>query len=358
MTSEALDDWLRELEKKVQQFSIVFLQLGHPMQQARSRVLQLPGLHIDASEFLNTKTLNTVGPIFLHSLEALAGNRGDRLGKLREQTMVAATSGHCVALVSTIPKTAYPDTVGSDVVADAKQVFAPVPIETEHGTAIEFDTEYFLSCLKEMGDRTLIALADALWEGQLSPNEALAVLSRPDIEALRGAGLVDAVSATLSWRIGDGFKQFRLAVAIASSECISAHSSVPDTFSELWILERMIRNMVRRALIARMGEGWRHSCLGPNLGAEVLDRARRDSQPRAERLSDLRDPLEWLTTTELLDVKDSRELGGLGMEPYLWGKLRTEIVPIRNKVAHMRMVSESDSRRASTWRKLVARHAD
>ncbi|HEX3004619.1 MAG TPA: hypothetical protein VHO27_10420, partial [Angustibacter sp.] len=76
--------------------------------------------------------------------------------------------------------------------------------------------------------------------------------------------------------------------------------------------------------------------------------------PRAAKLADLRDPLEWLTTSELLELRELRALGDLGIPAVLWGKLRTEIIPIRNKVAHMRMISEQDLRRATMWRRIVA----
>lgn len=351
MTSQTLGDWLIDLPKKAQQFSIVFLQLGRAMAPVRERVSELPGQHVGAVELLSAKELGEGALVFVDGLEQLANGRGERLGEIRERVMREAGEGRCMALISASPKTAYPDTIGSDVVSDAKQVFAPVLGPADVG---DLDDDFYIECVKELGDRTLMALGDALWDAQLGPREAIDMLSKPDIEALRGAGLVRTDSNSVSWRPDGNYKRLRMAVALVSAETVSGRAAVPDTFAELWTLERMIRNMVRRALVERMQDGWRESCLNGELRTSVLERAQKDTQPRASRMADLRDPLEWLTTTELLDLRERHELGGLGLEPYLWGKLRTDIVPIRNRVAHMRIVSDDDARLVRTWRKLVA----
>jgi hypothetical protein len=85
----------------------------------------------------------------------------------------------------------------------------------------------------------------------------------------------------------------------------------------------------------------------------VLERARKDAQPSAGAVKELRDPLEWLTTVELLELREERELGDLGLESYLWTKLRNSVVPIRNRAAHMRFIGAQDARTVRNWRKIV-----
>jgi hypothetical protein len=308
-------------------------------------------LSVDAGRLLETEVLDDGELVLIDDLEYLASNRGDKLGTLRERLMRETARGRRFALVSRTPKTAYPETVGSDVVSDAKQVFAPTADHQDVGGPEE---SFYETCVRELGDRTLMALSAAMWDFQLGPRDALQSLTKPDVEALRGAGLVRAGADGVSWEKGGNYKKLRAAVALVSAETVGARTSVPDTFSELWTLERIIRNMVRRALVARMGEGWRESCLESSLRKEVLERAQKDSQPGAAKMADLRDPLEWLTTTELLDLRVRHELGDLGLAPYLWGKLRSDVVPIRNRIAHMRIVSDDDARTVRTWRKLVA----
>ena len=70
-------------------------------------------------------------------------------------------------------------------------------------------------------------------------------------------------------------------------------------------------------------------------------------------MKDLRDPLEWLSTTELLELRVTRELGDLGMAPFLWASLARDILRVRNRVAHMRMLDEADAILAQKWRRVV-----
>ncbi len=362
MTDIGATEWLTELPQKAQLYSITFVQLGHAAGELRKRLPEIPGTHISVRDYLSSETVGRQSPVFLHDFDRLRVNRGERLGELRDRVMREAVTGTCFVFVSVSPKTAYPDTRGSDVIADAKQVFAPcsVPGPPSGAGAIAApattdELDFFVSCVRELGDRTVIALSTAMWESQLSPAAALQTLTRPDVEALRGAGLVRADGAEVEWSVtGAQLKKLKAAVAQVCSESNTAGDSVASSFVEIWTLERELRNVIRSALMERMKEGWRETCLPEHLRADVLERARRDTQPGASKLGDLRDPLEWLSTTELLDLRESRELGGLGLEPYMWTKLWNEIVPIRNKIAHMRLVSEQDVQRATIWRQLIA----
>lgn len=352
MMNAAINEWLAELPARAGQYSIVFLQLGNACQLAKTGVQNLPGVRIDARSFVDGSPLLLRGIVFVEDLEILAKDRGNRLGQLRERVMREAADGRSVVMLSTWPKTAYPDTIGSDVIADAKQVFAPSDFDVVDMPS-EISYDFHATCVRELGDRTLSSLAEVLWEFQLAGSEALERISKPDVEALRGAGLVQADNSAIAWKVPGSMKDFRHAVAHVASETVSAGPSVPDTFKELWMLERLIRNAVRGALRVKLGAAWRENCLTTGLREEVVERARRDTQPGAKNIRDLRDPLEWLSTSELLSLRESRSLGGLGLEPYLWSKLGAEILPIRNKVAHMRVVSEEDSRKAQMWRRLI-----
>jgi len=359
-TPEAVQ-WLAELPEKAKLYSITFLQLGHAAAELRRALTDVPGSHVGVSEYLSDQESVRQGPVFLYEFDSLRRNRGERLGALRDRVMREALSGNCFVFVSTAPKTAYPDTRGSDVIADAKQVFPPFAIGSHDGgqvtlhksTQVEL-RDFFVECVRELGDRTVIALSGAMWESRLSPRDALESLTRPDVEALRGAGLVRADGAEITWSVtAPQLKKLKVAVAQVCSESNTAGDWVASSFVEIWTLERELRNIIRLALMEKLKEGWRETCLPEHLRSDVLDRARKDTQPGATKLADLRDPLEWLSTSELLDLRESRELGGLGLEPYLWTKLRNEIVPIRNKIAHMRLLSEQDVQRAAIWRQLV-----
>jgi hypothetical protein len=359
MTEE--QQWLKDLPVKMKQFSLVFIQLGSSAASLRESITALDGQHIDALDMLAEGSVLSEALVFVHKFDRLKERRGDELGRFRDLVMRESQADRVFAFLSVAPKTAYPETRGSDVLADAKQIFPTWPLTTsgvEGSSSGDLGSNFLVECVRELGDRTVIALSEALWEQQLSPRDALEWLPRPDIEALRGAGFVSVAGDQVSWTLtGTPFKTARAAIALVASETVSFRPAVPDSFAEMWTLERMIRNGIRGALIRKMGDGWRETCLPESLKTEVLDRARRDSQPRAKKMADLRDPLEWLSTSELLDLRESRDLGPLGMEQHYWSRLRVEILPIRNRIAHMRLIDDVDLRRIITWRKLVSEKA-
>lgn len=348
--------WIDDVSRKISQHSITFLQLGLPYSEARGELLAFAGgrtVQIDARKFLSEDvTADQGNPIYILGLEGVAGTRGERLGLLRERVMAQVESGRQVALISRVPKTAFPESLGSDIVHDAKQIFPP--IECADVMGVEFPA-HITECIRELGDRTIIALADAVWEGGLSPRDSLMNIDRVHQEALRGAGLVSTEGRDISWSAHVGFKVLRGAVATVSSETVAFTSAIPDTFTSMWTLERTVRNAVRLALVEKMGPGWRENCLEAHLRDEVVERAQKDSHPAATSVRDLRDPLEWLSTVELLELRETRELGDLGFASHMWSRLRTEIVPIRNRVAHMRMISGADALTVDKWRKIVVR---
>ncbi|WP_344106503.1 hypothetical protein [Myceligenerans crystallogenes] len=331
----------------------MFFQLGNLFEEERSAVLELAGRRIRAREFA-TADPGTIAQdahiLVVDGLDELLGTRGESLGGIRERTMSVVESGTSVAIVSRSPKTAFPETVGSDVIYDAKQIFA-IPGEVD--PADLEDVDFVALSIRELGDRTIIALADALWESGLSPTKCLDHLDRVHQEALRGAGLVQVDQTKLRWMTGLDHKLLRRASAMVASETTSFTPALPDTFTNMWILERAVRNAIRKGLMTKMGEGWRENSLEEPLRSEVIGRAQRDSHPSARRARDLRDPLEWLSTTEMLDLRERRQLGELGLASHMWSRLRTEIVPIRNRVAHMRMISNADALTIEKWRKIV-----
>jgi len=52
---------------------------------------------------------------------------------------------------------------------------------------------------------------------------------------------------------------------------------------------------------------------------------------------------------ELLDLKNRGEIGDLGMPNSLWRNFSSDIMPIRNRLAHMRTLHPGDSADVVKW---------
>ena len=132
--------------------------------------------------------------------------------------------------------------------------------------------------------------------------------------------------------------------------------------SELFAFERELRGAIKRSLVK---VGAFELALVP-YSERILELARRDSVSAAVELSDIRSPLDWLTLSDLLKLaQDSAQststsrICGYGSED--WARLAREVVPIRNRVAHMRLSRQGDldtvRRCRRLWHRVMERHA-
>jgi hypothetical protein len=96
-----------------------------------------------------------------------------------------------------------------------------------------------------------------------------------------------------------------------------------------------------------------------------LELSRRDSVPAAVNVEDVRSPLDWLTLSDLLAVARESAASSptsrvCGYSAEDWAKLDREIVPIRNRVAHMRLARQGDldtvRRCRRLWNRVRQRH--
>lgn len=349
-------EWLHDLGQRARRYKIVFLQLGAGFVETRKRFGDVFENRLTISEYLQRDDTPDPSLYVINRFEDAATSKIALLGKLREKVHTDVDCGHIVVLLSRIPKNAFPSVPGSDLLADARQVFAPVNLsEVALYSQAEPPAHELMNCLDELGSDTIQALSLALWEHALSPNEALQHIRPTDLESLRGAGFVSISGESVSWTVDKSWKNFREAVALVSARYVEGATSLASAFSDLWLIERTIRNVIRGALVEKHGSGWRSNCLQAALSVEVVERARRDAQPGAKSIKDLRDPLEWLSMSELLDLRETGKLGNLGLETFLWTKFRESIVPIRNRAAHMRLISAEDALTVSKWRKIVVR---
>lgn len=358
-------NWIDKLLRDTARFGLVFVHLGTAFATQREELLKIEASQMEAEKFcqgdFGPESLDRI--VILTDLERMRRNRRASLGQLREKVMAAADEQRSIVLVSRVSKDSYESSMGSDLIHDARQHYASLTEVTEDPSSPIADTpktplvtsDLMRSCLMEVGYRTLESVSQILWEHGKSPNDALAEFDNIIVNSLRGAGLVEVKNGVAEWTILPLWKQFRHAVAEVSSARIEPTAQLGATFIDLWVVERIIRNRVREELKMKMGSGWRDSCIPTKLKPEILSRARLDAHPRADGLKDLRDPLEWLSLAELLDLREIQELGDLGLESYLWTKFRSVIAPLRNRISHMRLINDGDAREISSWRAIIER---
>lgn len=357
------------LARSLTRYRLVFVQLGCAFDPIRRELLQqLGGASLSVKQLAEWPALPTsTSRVIVHDLEAAGSASAVSLGAVREIVGAILDSGKAVALVSRSPRISYLSVAGSSVLEDAALVTlpllsseeAPAPTVASRRTAgwrlpsVTFGQPLseatYQDVLQEVGQTVVAALDHALFEVNPRTAEGLKFLSPREIEALRCAGLVeldeqnDAILADPS-----STKILRAALSAHISNTVQPTDVLSDVTLGLWFIERKVRGSVRAAAVAKFDSNWRASVLG-GLAPEVLRRAQLDANVSAKSVADLRDPLEWLTLGELMDIIDSNKVGDLGVERAIWRQFRERLLPIRNRVAHVRMLKSGDDETVAMW---------
>ena len=151
--------------------------------------------------------------------------------------------------------------------------------------------------------------------------------------------------AYIDKRVGD----VRNALAEALSACTTPQEDLRFVAEGLWSIERLIRHKAREVAVSAFGETWRKKALYGDLPDKVLERARGDTYPAARSVGEIRDPLEWLTLGELLELVDRAPYNLLGAARPVWRKLAGDLLPIRNRLSHMRLLRSADRDAVRLW---------
>ena len=208
--------------------------------------------------------------------------------------------------------------------------------------------------LGEVSLSTLMELERALFEANAQAHEIVGLLSPVPCTELRGAGLLRrGESGTL-----EPFDPRILSeLGVAVSAAVASQTDAPPGFGEiaehLFSIERMIRLQIRLHETSIRGDRWRRDLLSAHVEREVVDRAQLDAFPNVTKAHQLRDPLEWLSLGELLEIAHRLRLLGKG-ERY-WSTIKRDLSPIRNRISHMRLPLEEDRRTAKRiWHQIAS----
>ncbi|WP_214056003.1 MULTISPECIES: hypothetical protein [Actinomycetes] len=286
------------------------------------------------------------------------------LGRLRQTVSELLSRGVEVCLWSSAPRVAFAPVPGSSLIDDASPFF----LETLPATNEDPESVYpavqlgaslsavYRTSLTELGVAVLASLDRAMYDGQLGPSAIFDVLDAREIEALRGAGIAlccegDPYALTAPLRFGE----LREELATTLAEQLEPQSELDEIASDLWTIERTIRLALRSAAVIKFGNKWRGSVLHGDLNGKVLGRAMIDGSVSIKSSKELRDPIEWLSLGELIEIVTSNQFDNLGLAPVVWTKFGQDVIPVRNRLSHMRHFKHGDRSVVRMWVSQIAR---
>lgn len=355
MTTIDHSAWVANLQAKLATRRLLFVQLGAAHEPAR-RALGLAGFTTVDVDRVTTASVESAAVVVIDRLERLIAQRGDlSMGALREQVFSWIEQGKPCILLSRAPRAAYPAVPGSSLLDDAS--FAQGP-DIVGGQVVSWPTcavdggepeAVLRKALHELGPEVCGALDRAIFECLLTGTAAIDLLGAREVEAIGAAGLVSSGVDGLAWNFSTHLKELKEALGDVLSDDVHPQAQLGVVSQGLWQVERMLRRSIRLRAIAAWGPNWRNECVSTVQPKEVLKRATEAAYPAANSIKLIRDPLEWLTLGELLELKNRAEIGDLGMSQALWRNFAADIMPIRNRLAHMRTLHPGDSAEVAKW---------
>lgn len=358
MVTEALE----AIAPKLRRHRLVYVQLGTQFDNLRDDFVRgLGGVRMNASEPLAATMLSFPDKqlLVIDNLELLStASESVRLAPLREAVNGYLDASIDVCLISRIPKIAYPRVLGSSLLDDSASHYMKLP--RKNNTYVTFaeilesaqseSINVFNTIVEELGFEVLAALDWALYELDAGRDQFLSLLDPREIEALRGACLVhvdEQGAPTLGFP--KMFSELKTAVAEIIGSSAEPQQALGEVVEKIWFIEHRIRRNIRERAVGMHGNKWRGQVLFGDMPERCIDRAQKDTYPSANTIRQLRDPLEWLTLSELIELIERPEYECLGLSRVFWSKFAAEVLPIRNRLAHMRHLRSNDLTVVQSW---------
>lgn len=355
-------EWVEKLEKRASTLGLIFLQLGAVHESARVALKARLDV-VEVREFMESSNLPISSILVIDGVERLIRVRSDlTMGMLRERVHeYMVTDRHRFVLLSRSPRAAFPAVPGSSLIDDAALFGSPhidgaAPDKWTSGGGDTADSTHILRrALEELGPEVCASLDRAIFDSLLVGQVALRILSARELEALDGAGITCVKGEIRDWNLPANLEVLKEELANVLADEVYAQTQLFQVTRGLWEIERRIRRAVRSRAIIAWGDEWRSRCLNGDLPQEVLKRANSSACPGVRSIKALRDPLEWLTLGELLGLRTRGEIGDLGMASPIWRQFEDKIMPIRNRLAHMRTLYPGDETEVIKWREVIQR---
>lgn len=314
-----------------------------------------------------------------------ASNKCQFLGNLRIGATRALEAGQTVLLLSEKPALALSECPGSSIIRDAKHVFIdPLPFPSEGNSDVAEQRMHEWSnglpllykglqriADGETDDQAAIESARTYLEGELfqalietgpdlaswldcklfQENRETVPIAPEDmdlINASRGAGFGHISEDTVSLFPGRLNAMGRAALRTYCDTTLAVPASLAFIAEGLWRLERTLRKHLRTAAHEHHGRDWRRLALEEELAKRAIERAKKDCYPALDDISSVPNPLDWLTLEELGTMLEA-QWAGATINRVIWRRLISEVGPIRNRLAHMRLPLPEDAATIRRW---------
>ncbi|MCS5732868.1 hypothetical protein [Herbiconiux daphne] len=173
-------------------------------------------------------------------------------------------------------------------------------------------------------------------------------------DALISSGLAYAVGDELRWAIADARPRLRAALGDVIAGMRRPQPDFPQISESCWTIERLVKQALRARAKALWGAAWGSELLGSTQSMTALTRARNASYAAAISLVDLRDPLEWLSLAEVLELRTASGVGTLGISEAMWAKLRIELLPVKDRIERSQLMRKQDVDLTRRWVSLLS----
>lgn len=213
----------------------------------------------------------------------------------------------------------------------------------------ERKVRHFESLFDMLSKNLVLKMIDYFWVKKFSSVALVGngIFTEYEKSILRSSFLISQYNEELAWTIEPSIAEFKEALSNYQAKQVDFTQHDIDSFGKLWSIERTIRLIILDDLANKFRQtgDWRIKIFdsfddpGKKIN-DVVTRAKQSYEVPVE-LGDIPNPLDWLEFSDLFEVRNKFNIQG-GLSGREWTYFNEKLRPIRNKLAHMRILSESD----------------
>jgi hypothetical protein len=245
---------------------------------------------------------------------------------------------------------------GSRAIADAlvRLITSDLPHDEQITAAGRVTTEVLTCTLKELGPELLAWLERWVLERDML-SISIADVRNDALFELRASGAceMDPVDERVELFAPPHTATWRKALDAALSDLLEAPAHWESVVADLFFIERRLRRALATLLESRYGKKW-GTRLPEDMQSRIIESFRRNASAGVSKITDIARPLDWVTFGDLFVLiprfSPSDRLEGLSVTD--WRTIADAILPVRDRVSHMRLLRDGDRQavRNTRWR--------